>query len=270
MQCLGEMVCYLPLPGGIIQLAERFVGPSMSFALGWTMWYSYLIVLPAQLSAVTVLIGYWDQKTNPAIYITIGILIITAINLLGAKSFGESEFWLTSLKILCIVGLLILSVLLVAGIGNQGVIGVRYWKAPWTLFNQYPPVDEKNQVYIPSLLGRFLGFWSVLLRAAFSFQGSEIIGLVAGETKNPRRVLPKCIKSIWIRVMSFYILGTIAISFTCPSNDISLTRMNDMTVRSPFVIAMHHAGIRGLPSIVVSIHKVSSTRCLRLTLKLFP
>jgi amino acid transporter len=152
MQCLGELVCYMPLPGGLIQISERFVGPAMSFGLGWTMWFNWLIVLPAELSAATILIGYWDQHTNPAIYITVGTLIITSINLLGAKTFGESEFWLTSLKLVCIVSLLILSVLLIAGVGNQGVIGVRYWTSPWTLFNRYP-LDEKAGKYVPGHLG---------------------------------------------------------------------------------------------------------------------
>jgi amino acid transporter len=218
---------------------------------GWTIFYNWLIVLPAEISAATILVGYWDQTTNPAVYITAGILIITIINLMGAKSFGETEFWLTSLKILCIVSLLILSVLLMAGVGDQGVIGFRYWKAPWTLFNQYP-LDGRKNTFVPGVLGRFLGFWSVLLRASFSFQGSEIIGLIAGETKDPRKILPMCIRSIWIRVFIFYVMGTMAISVVCPSNDVNLSHDENTAVRSPFVIAIHHAGIRGLASLIVS------------------
>ncbi|UZJ56187.1 hypothetical protein CBS101457_005507 [Exobasidium rhododendri] len=249
-----QMICYLPLPGGLIQLAERFVGPSLSFALGWTIFYNWLIVLPAEISAATILVGYWDQTTNPAIYITAAIFIITVINLLGAKSFGETEFWLTSLKVLCISCLLILSVLLMAGVGNEGVIGFRYWKAPWTLFNQYPlDSNRKNGAFVHGPLGRFLGFWSVLLRASFSFQGSEIIGVIAGETKDPRKILPICIKSIWIRVLVFYVMGTLAISLVCPSNDINLSYDENTAVRSPFVIAIHHAGIRGLASLINAV-----------------
>ena len=250
MQCLGELICYLPLPGGLIQLAERFVGPSLSFAMGWTIFYTWLIVLPAEISAATILVGYWDQTTNPAVYITAAILIITIINLLGAGSFGETEFWLSSLKILCILSLLILSVLLMCGVGKQGVIGVRYWQAPYTLFNQYP-LNAKKDLYVQGALGRFLGFWSVLLRASFSFQGSEVIGVVAGETRNPRKTLPGCIRNVWFRVLVFYILGTLAISFVCPSDDPNLSHDENTAVRSPFVIAIHHAGIRGLASLIV-------------------
>jgi hypothetical protein len=122
---------------------------------GWTIFYNWLIVLPAEISAATILVGYWDQSTNPAIYITAAILIITSINLLGAKSFGECEFWLTSLKVLCILCLLILSLMLMAGVGDQGVIGFRYWKAPWTLFNQYP-LDRKKGTFVPGALGDYL------------------------------------------------------------------------------------------------------------------
>ena len=85
MVSLGEMVSYLPIPGGHIKLAERFVDPAFSFAMGWNYWYNWTIVLPAELSAASVLIDFWDKDTNlNSAWISICLVVVVAINFLGA------------------------------------------------------------------------------------------------------------------------------------------------------------------------------------------
>lgn len=99
---LGEMIAFLPIPGGHIKLAKRFVDPALSFAMGWNYWYtfyavpsdspnelslfrySWTIILPAELSAASILVGFWDRSTSPAVWITIFIVIVISINILGA------------------------------------------------------------------------------------------------------------------------------------------------------------------------------------------
>ncbi|KAF8338015.1 amino acid permease-domain-containing protein [Cantharellus anzutake] len=82
MISLGEMVAYLPIPGGHIKLAERFVNPAFSFAMGWNYWYNWVIVLPAELSAAAVLIDYWEKhKVNDAVWIIICLFVVIVINL---------------------------------------------------------------------------------------------------------------------------------------------------------------------------------------------
>ena len=61
MISLGEMIAYLPIAGGHIKLAERFFSPALSFAMGWNYWYNWVMVLPAELSAASVLIDFWDK-----------------------------------------------------------------------------------------------------------------------------------------------------------------------------------------------------------------
>ena len=97
------MIAYLPIPGGHITLAERFVDPAFSFAMGWNYWYdtcpsgftsqltaplspryNWVIVLPAELSAAAVLIGFWNKEINPAVWITICMIVVVTINLMGA------------------------------------------------------------------------------------------------------------------------------------------------------------------------------------------
>jgi amino acid transporter len=121
---LGELVTYLPVPGGHIKLAERFVNGAFSFAMGWNYWYNWTIVLPAELSAASVLVNFWDKNTNfNSLWIIICLLVVVFINFLGAGmthylfvltqllnivgdigAYGEAEFWFASIKVLTIVG----------------------------------------------------------------------------------------------------------------------------------------------------------------------
>ena len=99
---LGEMMSYLPIAGGHITMAERYVSKGFSFLLGWNYWYNWTIILPAELrfvrtcavplpilltsvrSAAAILIGYWDEKTSPAVWITVCMVVVVLINMLGA------------------------------------------------------------------------------------------------------------------------------------------------------------------------------------------
>lgn len=130
MNCLGEMISYLPIPGGHIKLAERIVDPALGFAMGWNYWYNWVIVLPAELSAAAVLINYWNTTINNAVWISICLVVVVSINFMGARAYGEAEFWFASIKVLTIVGLIILGIIIDAGGGPNGeVIGVRYWQS---------------------------------------------------------------------------------------------------------------------------------------------
>ncbi|CAO1616661.1 unnamed protein product [Parajaminaea phylloscopi] len=248
MMCVGEMLSQYPVPGGQIKLAERFVGKPLSFALGWSYWLCWAVCLPAEVSAAAVLVSYWSDL-NPAIWITIFLAVVVAINLAGTRVYGETEFWFASIKIITIVGLIILSICIDLGAGKQGRIGFQYWKNPGP-FVQYLGIDGS--------WGQFLGFFSVLIQASFSFVGTEIVALAAGEAKNPRKTVPSAIRKVWIRILFFYIIGTFCIGLICPSNAPGLTE-GQKTNRSPFVVAIRAAGIRGLPSVINAALITSAT-----------
>ncbi|EIW86545.1 amino acid permease [Coniophora puteana RWD-64-598 SS2] len=242
MTSLGEMVSYLPIPGGHIKLAERFVNPAFSFAMGWNYWYNWLITAPVELSASAVLVNYWNHSVNDGVWIAIFAVVVIAINLLGAGAYGEAEFIFASIKIITIVGLIILGIVLDLGGGpDHDRLGFRYWKNPGP-FAQY--------LGIAGAEGRFLGFWAVLVQASFSFQGTEIVAIAAGEAKNPRRNLPKAVKRVYIRILFFYILGTLMIGLLVPYNNPRLNLADGTAAASPFVIAIEIAGIKALPSII--------------------
>ncbi|KAJ7937336.1 amino acid permease [Mycena leptocephala] len=240
MISLGEMVAYLPIPGGHIKLAERFVDPAFSFTMGWNYWYNWTVVLPAELSAAAVLINYWDTTTNNAAWITIIMVIVIGINMCGAGVYGEAEFIFASIKVITITGLIILGIVLDLGGGpDHDRIGFRYWKKPFVQYNNIPGAE-----------GRFLGWWAVMTQAAFAYIGTEIVAIAAGEAKNPRRNLPKAIRRVYIRILLFYIGGVIIIGLLVPSDDDRLNLSTGTAASSPFVIAIQRSGIKILPSII--------------------
>ncbi|GAA5975986.1 hypothetical protein JCM10908_005347 [Rhodotorula pacifica] len=241
MVSLGEMVAHLPIAGGHITLARRFVTPALGFAMGWNYWYNWVIVLPAELNAAAVLISFWSDA-NPAIWITVCLVVACAINLGGARVYGEAEFWFAIIKVLTIIGLIILGIILDCGGGPNGdKIGFRYWRNPGA-FVQFLGIEGAT--------GRFLGTWAVLIQASFSYIGTEIVAIAAGETKDPRKTLPRAIKNVYIRILFFYLLGTFVTGLLVPSNDPRLALGTGTAVSAPFVIAIQNAGIKALPSII--------------------
>jgi amino acid transporter len=241
MITLGEMVAFLPIPGGHIKLAERFVDPAFSFTMGWNYCYSWMITSPTEISAAALLINYWNQTVNNSVWVVMCLVVVLTINMLGAGAYGEAEFIFASIKVITITGLIILGIAIDLGANsNHDRIGFRYWKNPGP-FVQYDGIEGAK--------GRFLGWCAVLMQAAFSFIGTEIVAIAAGEAKNPRRTLPKAIRRVYIRILLFYIGGTLVIGLLVPSNN-PLLKLTSSTARSPFVIAIEAAGIKYLPSIV--------------------
>ena len=107
MISLGEMIAYLPIAGGHIKLAERFVNPALSFAMGWNYWYTWMIALPAELSACATLMHYWVSPKYDPLWIVGCFVVVLGINLLGSGAYGEAEFFFASIKVMTITGLIV-------------------------------------------------------------------------------------------------------------------------------------------------------------------
>lgn len=252
MVALGEMVSQFPLPGGQFALAGRFVSPELGFAMGWLYWYNYIIVLPAEISAAAVLISYWTPAgqvdstcttgiCSNAMWVGLMLIVVLAINFGGTRVFGEMEFWFCSIKVLTIIGLIITGIVITSGGGPNGeTIGFRFWNETGG-FVQYAGIEGAK--------GRFLGFFSVLISAAFAFIGTEITAIAAAETANPRRNVPRAIKSVWIRLVLFYLCSAFLIGLLVSPSDPDLN-LSSTAAKSPFVIAIKNAGISVLPSII--------------------
>ncbi|WWD05376.1 hypothetical protein V865_003450 [Kwoniella europaea PYCC6329] len=242
--CVGEMAVYAPISGGYIHYIERWLNPSVGFAVGWQVCFQYCLFLPSEVIAASILISYWDTSftiPHQAGYMIALAFGAAAINFLGVRWFGESEFFFAFIKIALVIGLIIAGIVVDLGGGpNHDRIGFRYWKDPGA-FAEYHFAGD---------LGKFLGFFTNLLQAAGSFAGIESIAVAAAEVKNPRVALTKAIKRLFWRITIFYILLIFVVGLLVPYNDSSLLQSTGTAASSPFVIAFQRAGIKALPSII--------------------
>ncbi|KAJ0267395.1 hypothetical protein COL940_014407 [Colletotrichum noveboracense] len=110
---IAEVATYLPVPGGTMSYyGNKYVSRSLGFAMGYLYWYSLGILVPYELVASTLLIDFWNSPVNPAVWITVILIIIITLNFLPVRFFGEAEFWSAGMKILLILGLIFLSIVL--------------------------------------------------------------------------------------------------------------------------------------------------------------
>ncbi|KAL9596584.1 MAG: hypothetical protein Q9219_005711 [cf. Caloplaca sp. 3 TL-2023] len=247
MQCLGELAAYMPTEGSSVPIyIKRYVEPSVAFAAGWNYWYAYAMLVASEVSAASVVIGYWPNPVPVAVWITIILGTIVILNVFVVSWYGESEFWFASIKIIGIVGLIILGIVLFFGGGpNHDRLGFRYWQRPGAFIAFAAPGNT----------GKFLAFWTALVKSGFAFILSpEVIVLAAGETDAPRRNIPKAAKRFVYRLAFFYILGTLVISVIVASNDDLLLQGvhsgKTNAGASPFVVGIKRAGIRALDHVI--------------------
>ncbi|EJT98004.1 amino acid transporter [Dacryopinax primogenitus] len=245
MISLGEMTTLYPVSGSFTHYATRFVDPALGFALGYNYWYSFAVILPNEITAAAIVIGYWNQTINTAAWVSIFLVAIIAINFVGVAAYSEAEFWMSFIKVITIVGLIIIGIVLDLGGGpNHDRIGFRYWKNPGP-FNQFNG--------IPGATRRFLAFWSSFVQAAFSYQGTEIVAVTAGEAQNPTKTIPKAIRRVFYRILLFYVGGIAVIGLLVPYTNDQLLNNTGTAAASPFVIAIETAGITALPSIINAV-----------------
>ncbi|OJD26195.1 hypothetical protein ACJ73_02426 [Blastomyces percursus] len=257
MMSLGEMATWLPLPGAIPHFCGRYVDEAMGFAVGWNTWYQCAITVCVEIAAAALLIEYWPgaEGINVGAWIALVWVLIMFLNVFAVAIYGEAEFIFASIKIITIVGLLILSLIIDLGGGPDGDRrGFRYWKNPGAM-REYVATGDK---------GRFLGFFSTLVNAAFSFGGVEMVASAAGEAANPRRNIPKAVRRVFWRIITFYVLGSLAIGMLVPYDDENLLNAQNSDksstgAASPWVIAVNRASIPVLPSIINAVILTSAS-----------
>ncbi|KAK8101098.1 hypothetical protein PG999_011472 [Apiospora kogelbergensis] len=240
----GEITAFMPHTGGFVRHATKFVEPALGAATGWNFWYTMTISVPAEISAAATIVQYWNWWVSPAVWITAFLVFIVALNFCGVRLYGESEFFFGTLKIALILGLIIGGLVIDLGGGpNHELLGFRYWYSPGA-FNTYIETGTT---------GRFLGFWKVLLTAAFGYGNIQVVAISGSETQNPRQIIPAATKKTFYRVFCFYVLSILIVGMVVPFDDPNLTISTGTAQQSPFVIAFVRAGISVVPSIINAV-----------------
>lgn len=243
MVSIAEMATYIPVAGSFTAYAARFVDPTLGFAMGWIYWFSWSITFALELTAAGLIIQYWNSTLSISIWIAVFWVIFTASNFLPVRMFGEIEMWFSSIKVVTIVGFIIFSICVNAGVGDEGYIGFKYWKDPGPF--------AASQV--EGNTGKFVGFWSVLVTAAFSYQGAELVGIGVGETANPRKAVPSAIRWTFWGIFVLFSFTVFFIGLNIPYDLPELQNDSTDASASPLVIIAQRAGVAVLPDIINAV-----------------
>ncbi|KUM30772.1 amino acid permease [Glutamicibacter mishrai] len=227
MQSLGEMSARLPVAGSFQTYATVFVNRHFGFAIGWNYWFNWAITVAAELVAAGIVMSYWFPDSPGWIWAAIFLVLLTGLNALSSKAFGEGEYWLAAIKVITVIVFLICGFAMIFGIIGGSSPGFSNW-------------SDGDAPFV----GGWLSIVSVFMIAGFSFQGTELVGVAAGEAENPQRDVPKAIKTIFWRIMLFYIGAIFVIGMLIPYLDPSLlsSEASDIAT-SPFTLVFERAGI---------------------------
>lgn len=211
---------------------------------GWQYAISWLTVLPFEISAACNIIHFWQgsEGINNSAWIVPLLVALVAIQFFGVKGYGEVEFVLSLIKILACIGFIILGIVTNCGgvpTDDRGYIGARYWYNPGAFLNG------------------FHGFCSVFVTASFAYTGTELTGLAAAETPNPRKEIPRASKQVVWRIAFFYILTLFLIGINLPADSLLYDSPGSSSRHSPFVLAIEAAGIKVLPGIFNAVILIS-------------
>jgi amino acid transporter, AAT family len=228
MRALGEMAVDEPVSGSFSSYAHRYIGPFAGYLSGWTYWFMWVVVGMAEITVVGVYVNYWLPDIPQWLTALAVLFGITMINLTNVKAYGEFEFWFALIKVIAIIGMILLGLgIIFLGIGNGG-----------------QPIGFNNLWahggFMPNGIN---GTIMSLVLVMFSFGGVELVGITAGEAKNPHQSIPSAINNVIWRILIFYIgaLGVMMILY--PWNEIG-------TNGSPFVLIFDKVGIPGAAHII--------------------
>lgn len=222
MRAMGEMALAHPVAGSFSEYATIYLGRGAGFITGWTFAIEMALVAIADVTAFAVYMKFWFPGTPAWIWITSVLLIILAINFAKVKAFGETEFWLTVIKVTAIIAMIVGGIILL-------IFGARLNA------DVSPAVSNlwSHGGFFPNGLGGFLACFTVVM---FAFGGVETVGIAAGEADNPKVSIPKAINTLPVRILLFYVLTLTVIMSLYPWNEIT-------GETSPFVQIFEGLGI---------------------------
>ncbi|MDF9813277.1 amino acid permease [Streptomyces sp. SPB162] len=242
MRMLGEMAVANPTSGSFSAYADRALGRWAGFSIGWLYWFFWVVVLAVEATAGATILHGWVSAVPQWAWALIVMAVLTATNLVSVGSYGEFEFWFAGIKVVAIAAFIVLG-----GLAAFGVL----------------PGSDHEAVGMANLTGHggFLpnGPGAILtgvLMVVFSFMGSEIVTLAAGESQNPRKAITKATNSVIWRVGVFY-LGSILIV-------VSLLKWDDPAIvkKGSYVAALDSIGIAHAGQIMNVIVLTAVLSCL--------
>jgi AAT family amino acid transporter len=228
MRALGELLLYRPVSSSFADYAEEFFGRFAAFATGWVYWLMWVVTAMAEITAAGIYVQYWFPAIPQWVTAAVVLGVLFLANLISVKLFGEFEFWFSMIKVVTIVGAIVLGVaVIVFGFGPAGANAS--FAHLWDQGGFFPHGGSSALLALQSVM--------------FAYLGVELIGLTAGEAKDPEKVLPKAINSVMVRIGVFYVGALVVLLSLVPWTEFQKGK-------SPFVRAFDAIGIHGAAGII--------------------
>lgn len=228
MRALGELALYKPVAGSFSTYAEEFIGPWAGFITGWTYWFMWVVTAMAEITAVGVYVRYWFPDVPQWVPALAALALMYVVNLIAVGAYGEFEFWFALIKVVTIIVMIVIGLLiLLFGVGNQGVpVG---FSNLWTHGGFFPT----------GIAGPLLALQMVM----FAYLGVELIGVTAGEARDPEKTLPAAIDKVIWRILIFYVGALLVIMALYPWNQLD-------SQNSPFVLTFQRIGFPAAAGVI--------------------
>jgi len=238
MTSLGELAAFMPVSGSFSTYGAKYVEEGFGFALGWNYWYNWAVTIAVDLVASQLVMTWWFPDTPGWIWIALILCLIFLLNYISVKGFGEAEYWFSLIKVVTVIIFIIVGVAMIVGILRGGE------SAGW----------HNWQIGDAPFSGGFAAMIGVAMIVGFSFQGTELIGIAAGESEDPAKNIPRAVRQVFWRILLFYVFAILVISLIIPYTDPSLLRNNvtDISV-SPFTLVFQHAGLLSAAAVMNAV-----------------
>lgn len=242
MTSLGEMAAHMPVSGSFATYGAKYVDEGFGFALGWNYWYNWAVTIAVDLVAAQLVMAYWFPGTNGVLWSALFLALMFGLNALSAKGFGESEFWFAAIKVTTVLVFIAIGVLMIFGILQGG--------APDGIWGNIANLSTGDAPFA----GGFAALIGVAMVVGFSFQGTELIGIAAGESEDPAKNVPKAVRKVFWRILLFYVFAILIIGLLIPYTDPKLLRndLGDIAV-SPFTLVFERAGLLGAAAVMNAV-----------------
>ncbi|HFM4224105.1 TPA: lysine-specific permease [Escherichia coli] len=228
MTSLGELAAYMPVSGSFATYGQNYVEEGFGFALGWNYWYNWAVTIAVDLVAAQLVMS-WSA-------LFLGVIFL--LNYISVRGFGEAEYWFSLIKVTTVIVFIIVGVLMIIGI-----------------FKGAQPAGWSNwTIGEAPFAGGFAAMIGVAMIVGFSFQGTELIGIAAGESEDPAKNIPRAVRQVFWRILLFYVFAILIISLIIPYTDPSLLRndVKDISV-SPFTLVFQHAGLLSAAAVMNAV-----------------
>ncbi|ULG73248.1 amino acid permease [Macrococcus brunensis] len=238
MNSLGELATFYPVSGSFSAYAQRFIDPAAGFTVGWMYWIIWSLVASIDIITAAKVLSYWDtfSGVSSLVWCFVFLALLFLLNAFSVKSFGEAEYWFSFVKVITIILFLIMGVLMIFGIIGGEPVGLKNFTV-----GEAPFVNGT------------LGLLGVLVVAGFSFGGTEVVAVTAGESDNPQESMPKAIKQVFWRILIFYIGSIFVIGALLPYTDPRLLNEASDVAMSPFTLIFEKIGILFAASIMNAV-----------------